>query len=282
MIFAVRGAVPVSLDGAGSVGGKERQEAIDFYADPANHEESFDFKAYKGADILTALEAMFGQKCAYCESDFGAVAPTDIEHYRPKGAVVGPGGKPRKPGYYWLAAEWRNLLPSCIDCNRARKHDYEDGRETSGKANYFPLADEEKRATVPGGEAEEEPLLLDPTFDDPKDHLEFIGEGAVRPSARDGAESMRGRTTIDVLGLSRPKLVRSRRDRELWIEDAIADVEEAAARLGEDPDDDFAKRVFARAAEGLARHIASSSPYAAMARQRIEPVLAKLGISPPD
>ena len=151
MIAVTRGLHPASLNGARSAGGEERQEATDFYADSTNNDESFDFKAYKKPDVVAALEAMFGQKCCYCESDYGAVAPTDIEHYRPKGAILDPDGKIRKPGYYWLAAEWTNLLPSCIDCNRERGHEYEDGREVTGKANKFPLVDETKRAAAPNG-----------------------------------------------------------------------------------------------------------------------------------
>ena len=282
MIFVPRRAVPASLDGAGSAGGEERREAIAFYADPANREKGFDFKADHADDVAAGLEAMFGQKCAYCESDYGAVAPTDIEHYRPKGAIAAPNRKARKPGYYWLAAEWSNLLRSCIDCNRARRHEYEDGRAVSGKANQFPLIDESKRASAPDEEAREEPLLLDPTRDNPDAHLEFISEGVVRPALRNGAESERGRATIGVLGLSRHELVRTRRDRQLWIDDEIAYFKEAAQRFGQDPSDSFAKSVLKRAMRGLEKHMQPSSPYASMARQRIRPVLEEVGISLPD
>jgi uncharacterized protein (TIGR02646 family) len=281
VISAVRNAAPASLDGAGSVGGVERQDAIDFYADPANRDETFDFKAYKGDDVVAALEAMFGQKCAYCESDYGAVAPTDIEHYRPKGAVRSPAGKLLKPGYYWLAAEWTNLLPSCIDCNRARGHDYEGGHAVTGKANDFPLADERTRATAPGTEAAEQPLLLDPTIDDPDAHLEFIAKGVVRPALESSSESVRGRKTIEILGLTRPKLNRARRDRQLWIEDAIAEFKEAAEQVERNPEDTFAANVLGRSIKALARHMDRDSPYAGLARQRIQPVLDEVGISPP-
>ena len=42
-----------------------------------------------------------------------------MEHYRPKARVSTEQGD--KPGYYWLAARWENLLPSCTDCNSPRK-----------------------------------------------------------------------------------------------------------------------------------------------------------------
>jgi uncharacterized protein (TIGR02646 family) len=282
MIRAARNGAPPSLDGADSSGGRERRDAIEFYSDRANRDRGFDFKAYKGSDVAAGLEAMFGRKCAYCESDYGPVAPTDIEHYRPKGAVIGSDGKPRKPGYYWLAAEWSNLLPSCIDCNRARGHEFDDGRVVSGKANQFPLADESKRAVAPDEEGAEEPLLLDPTRDHPEEHLEFIPKGLVRPALVDGAESHRGRATIDVLGLSRRELNQARRDRQLWIEDAIAAFKDAALQVKQAPGDAFAQRALERALRALKKYMDPSSPYAAMAREQIEPVLEEVGITPPE
>jgi uncharacterized protein (TIGR02646 family) len=280
MIFATRNSAPASLDGGSSVGGKERQKAIDFFADPANGQKNFNFKAYKRPDVIVALEEMFGHKCAYCESDYGAVAPTDIEHYRPKGAVMGLSGKAEKPGYYWLAAEWSNLLPSCIDCNRARRHEYGNGPELSGKANHFPLLDESKRASAPNGEVGEEPLLLNPTLDDPDEHLEFLAKGLVRPAQPQGTDSVRGKATIDILGLRRHELVRLRRTQQVWIDDAIASFKEAAWKLSRAPNDTFARNVLKRAVKNLLECMDAASPYACMARQQIQPVLDEVGIPP--
>src|SRR5215472_5170548 len=65
----------------------------------------------------------FDGRCAYCESPVTSTDFGDAEHYRPKGAVTGEdrkaveyGGAPH-PGYYWLAYDWRNLLPACGQCN---------------------------------------------------------------------------------------------------------------------------------------------------------------------
>jgi hypothetical protein len=143
MIHIDRSRVPVppSLLDAGV---KERERATAFYADPGNQSNSFPFKAYKADDVVAALEQLFRGKCAYCESSYAQTQPADIEHFRPKGAVMieRPGERPhrRKPGYYWLAAEWDNLLPSCIDCNRARTQDFPDDdlRLVRGKENRFP------------------------------------------------------------------------------------------------------------------------------------------------
>lgn len=55
--------------------------------------------------------------------DYGG-APLDVEHFRPKSEIDEvdpatfrpvPGRAPTAPGYYWLAAAWSNLLPSCIE-----------------------------------------------------------------------------------------------------------------------------------------------------------------------
>lgn len=280
MIKVRRGACPPSLDGAGSAGGKERAKAIALYSDPANAEKSFDFKAYKGSDVIAALQKAFGVKCAYCESRYGAVGPADIEHYRPKGAIQLPDGSLRKPGYFWLAAEWTNLLPSCIDCNRARGHEYEDGPGVTGKANQFPLVDESRRASEPGKERGERPYLLDPTVDDPDEHLEFIDEGLVRGALRNGGESDRGNKTIAVLGLRRPHLVGERRDRLLEVDRSARRFVKAAKRLDADPSDSYARENLEEAVQELKAATHPSARYAGMARQRVLPLLAKFGIRP--
>lgn len=280
MIFRTRGAIPASLDGAQSAGVKERGKAIAFYADPTNDRRSFDFKAYKARDVIAALQRDFGTKCAYCESDYGSVTAADIEHYRPKGAIQLPNGRRRKPGYYWLAAEWENLLPSCPDCNRARGHEYDDGHGVTGKANQFPLVDENRRASAPGGEADEEPYLLDPTVDDPKAHLEFTQDGFVVAARPNGEESERGRQTIEVLGLSRPLLVRDRRDQQLSVEGILRRFRRAVTRLAEG-EDRYARENLAEAIDELKAKVHPSAPYAAMARQRARPVLEELGIAIP-
>lgn len=278
MIKVPRGACPPSLDGVDSAGGKERAKAIAHYADPANAEKSFDFKAYKGNDVIAALQSAFGVKCAYCESRYGAVGPADIEHYRPKGAIELPDGTLQKPGYFWLAADWTNLLPSCIDCNRERGHEYEDGSGVTGKANQFPLVDESQRAAEPGKESGEEPYLLDPTVDDPDEHLEFIDDGLVRGALLDGGESDRGNETIAVLGLRRPHLVGERRDRLLEVDRSVRRFGKAAKRLDEDPTDSYARENLEEAIEELKAAIHPSAQYAGMARQRVRPFLAQVGI----
>jgi hypothetical protein len=192
----------------------------------------------------------------------------DIEHYRPKGAVVDH-GQLRKPGYYWLAASWDNLLPSCIDCNRSRTQEFSDADpHAAGKANQFPIQNEDERATAPGEEARERRLLLHPCQDDPEGHLEFLEEGVVRAKLdTEGHPSPMGQASIDVYALQRRELVSLRRDRLLLILAQIRRVARFIDWLDRDPDDVEVAGWLEEEMEELHRLQAADQPYAAMAQQ---------------
>ncbi|GHC08816.1 hypothetical protein [Thermomonas carbonis] len=208
MIRLVRGACPQSLFGESSKGGREAKEAAAAFAAGIKYDS---FVAYKSKDVVHALRAMTNGKCAYCEFNYSPGGPEDVEHFRPKGAILTQAGV-KLSGYYWLAAVWENLLPSCIDCNRARTHEFENQAEgVSGKANKFPIKDEQHRWVDPAVSVTEECLLLNPCEVDPSLHIEFIENGLIRPrTAANNQESILGRTTIEVLGLSRRALVQDR------------------------------------------------------------------------
>lgn len=164
------------------------------------------FRTYRKDSVKTQLYTLFHGKCAYCETFYPAVAPVDVEHYRPKGGV---GEDAKHPGYWWLAMDWENLLPSCIHCNRLNEHVTPvlstqlvelraDGagfskqrRVTTGKGNHFPILG--RRATPSSRDFSAEcPLLLDPCRDNPKEHLTFHVDrkmliGLVLPKPHDGA-----------------------------------------------------------------------------------------------
>jgi hypothetical protein len=154
------------------------------------------------------LFAAYSYKCAYCESYIRHDQRGDVEHFRPKTRVrdennqlvyVGK-GKSRKqhPGYYWLAYDYRNLLPSCDFCNKYKK-------KGGGKGERFPVAG--FRASRPGDEKKEKPLLLNPVREDPSRHLDvdrFTGAVFAR------GDSEVGKTCIQLLGLNRPGLIEAR------------------------------------------------------------------------
>jgi uncharacterized protein (TIGR02646 family) len=136
--------------------------------------------AHSGAyqSVKRDLVTMQRRKCCYCER---RTIPdhNDVEHYRP--FLL----------YWWLAWTWENLLFACASCNRK-----------GGKLDAFPLADGSTALSFPepppGGEL---PLLLDPTVDNPRDHLHFVE----MPNRRwmPVGKTDRGRRTIEILGLSR-------------------------------------------------------------------------------
>jgi hypothetical protein len=136
----------------------------------------------------------------------------DVEHWRPKGGVITADRRKLPRGYYWLASEWSNLLPSCVDCNRERNQITESNGEKkkAGKAEHFPLKDENRRATTPEMVAQEEPLLLNPCEDLPEEHLEFFEEDGRKAVLRARAGSQRGQESIDIYGLNRIGLVLER------------------------------------------------------------------------
>lgn len=235
---------------------------------PANGKRpAFPFAAYKSDDVKLRLEGLFHGKCAYCESIYASQAPVDVEHYRPKGRVQ---GDPRHGGYWWLAANWENLLPSCIDCNRRRRQEtpavVSDLRVLAqtmktGKQDAFPVNG--VRASVDASDLSgEQPLLLDPTRDDPAEHLAFytgdgkgagivypVASGAIEPAhlpalseshsvvaerAKRAGLSTRGAVSIQVYGLNRLRLVQERAGivrRLKFLEALLRDLGRVAAGL---------------------------------------------------
>ena len=157
-------------------GQKETTKAIAYFGKTSAKGRPPKFKAYKHDSVKRTLETLFHGKCAYCESSYAATQPVDVEHWRPKARVINNSGKVLRDGYYWLAAQWTNLLPSCIDCNRIREHEILPAttRSNSGKGNLFPLEHDKHRAKKPGEESRESPLLLHPYLDEPSKHLRFI------------------------------------------------------------------------------------------------------------
>lgn len=193
--------VPRAFGGANSLAARERRRAEDYVrAAMANgapgqaRPKTYGFKVYKDEAGRLALEALFHGKCAYCESDYRGQAPVDIEHFRPKGGVE---DDPDHWGYWWLAGDWSNLLPSCIDCNRRRYQVLPVPTTSSlavlqsaakpiwqtGKENAFPVF-AGTRAYGRSADLEteilrERPYLLDPCRDDPGEHLEFLVDAPI-------------------------------------------------------------------------------------------------------
>lgn len=196
---AQQAALNKIAQGKGAVAGK--------YAKPhARKKSKVRFSVYKDASVEERLHELFHGKCAYCESFYFSTAPVDTEHFRPKGRLQ---EEQEHAGYWWLAATWNNLLPSCINCNRRSGHITpiltaqmvqlvkggsrfsQSSEQQSGKHDSFPILG--KRATEDERDySSEYPLLLDPCRDDPSEHLRFYIDrdnviGLVLPRGHDDA-----------------------------------------------------------------------------------------------
>ncbi len=153
-------------------------------------------------EFFFARRAYFNGKCAYCECYITDFQHGDVEHFRPKSSVTDEHDQPvmisdehgqlvYHPGYYWLAYDWQNLLPSCTCCNQATDI---NGKKV-GKHSRFPVAG--SHATSPEQSSQESPLLINPTVDDPGEHLTInVGDGIL------SGLTDRGEMSIKVLGLN--------------------------------------------------------------------------------
>jgi len=162
------------------------------------------------------LDKVFYSKCAYCEANHSAGFPAHVEHYRPKLLVTEARNAINHPGYFWLAYEWENLLLSCNNCNTLHSF-VRDGQKVSrpGKWNEFKI--KKQRVAEPSADPDkwseelkaEEPLLLNPYFDNPSEHIYFLeGKehfGMFYHLTREGEE------TIEACDLNRLPLVEARK-----------------------------------------------------------------------
>ena len=116
--------------------------------------------------VLGALFAMAGERHRCMYCEDSR--GTDIDHFWPKSRY------PRR------AFEWPNMLLGCSGCQRA-------------KGDRFPLDDENV------------PLLIDPTAEDPWEHLYYVAETGVitaRYDAATGQPSPKAIATVDLLPLN--------------------------------------------------------------------------------
>lgn len=212
-------------------------------------------RIYRHESVRRALEALFHRKCAYCESPLTEVG-WDVEHFRPKGKVA---KRPDHPGYYWLAYTWENLYPSCGPCNKRLedKPTWEDPElaQTAGKADQFPLADENDRAMGPKGNLRKErPLLLDPCADRPEPLLRFSPIGEIEAVDDDP----RARSSIEVFHLYRKRLRDRRKEQILLVVlllKALKDFKRSDPTKASAFEAEIGQKIFA-----------DSSPFAAAAR----------------
>jgi uncharacterized protein (TIGR02646 family) len=144
---------------------RERTRLVTQAADPkAEARRLWKLQTAKAfVEIRAALRQMASgvERCMYCEDSEG----NDIEHFWPKSA------------YPDRAFDWFNYLFGCSRCN------------SNFKRNRFPL------------DAGGEPLLINPTEEEPLDHLRFLSS-----TGEYGPRTPKGESSIDVFGLNRTTL----------------------------------------------------------------------------
>lgn len=284
----------------------EIDAARKFYSAVPPPDKSFDFKRYKEEVVCIELDRLFHGKCAYCESNYSAVDSRDIEHFRPKG---GGKGVALHMGYWWLAAEWNNLLISCPACNQYRmqtvyrlgmtREEIEAERKKSpldgrGKGCEFPLTDETKRAIKESDILNlEDPLLINPTLKNPSKHLEWIFDWNkaetiwesetlithVVPKAVNGVPDPYGVASITIYGLDRLDLFKARVVQLRLVQDAVSTLFETLQDMSEAISDEKLLVLQARLKKKKARLkqlCSRKEVYTAMSRAFVRLALAEL------
>lgn len=180
---------------------------------------------YGHNDVKNALVRIQNHKCCFCESRVTHISDGDVEHFRPKAgwSKIDKEGKSVlvKPGYYFLAYDWNNLMLSCLMCNQRIK------------GNNFPLLNERYRTVVTHNYdvAGELAVFINPALEDPEAHITFYEESPK-------GISLRGKRTVEYLELDRLSLNEARKEKfkDLFVYkeilNVITDAEERDNVLG--------------------------------------------------
>ena len=224
-----------------------------YAATPEEYSEGsqrFKFKQHIYADPSVKQRLCNAQyrKCCYCESAVVSPSQGQIEHFRPKHSARQTRQQPKiRPGYYWLAYCWENLLVICGGCNIK-------------KSDLFPLEDPTRRARSHHDDiTAEDPLLVDPSSSNPRLDIRFKSDAPV-------GVTKRGRTTIELLGLDHLRLSEERR---VWLDRLQRNVETLRI-FGDKAMSREEKQLVADIKKQLANAIMPNSQYSSMAIDFLE------------
>ncbi len=140
------------------------------------------------------MASLFGHCCAYCETRTRIPPQSVVGRHRPPMLAEDERGNTELLAYCWLIYDWENLLWLCATCARLKGNRF--FVQSSRGQPYTPIKDLRQQ---------ENELVLDPSYHEPKTHLDFFPNGVVRPRTDEG------KATIEVLQLNRTELVRNRR-----------------------------------------------------------------------
>lgn len=186
-----------------NIEGKNKKERADYWQ-----------KHNIWTDLYSALSELSGDKCWYTESKENS-GEWQVDHFRPKGKSLDENGKEiLKEGYWWLSYDWQNFRLSGTLTNLLRKGRFEEGNETMGKGNYFPLKDKTKVSKVKDKKCRgEKPLLLDPINARDVELLSFDKDGMPYETYNvddNALNYLRASISIKCYGLEHKPLVRGR------------------------------------------------------------------------
>lgn len=189
---------------------KSAAEALAKITDPAARKEFIRQNGHVWTAFRPALGEMSFGKCWYSEAA-EVVSRYDIDHFRPKGKAR-ISKTETSGGYSWLAFDPENYVLAGELCNQANR-EYSD--TTVGKANWFPLQDPTKAATLEKPDHSAEcPVLLDPTDPEAPTLLDFGEDGSVNArSDLDDAFRETVEWSIDLLGIRQTALNGARAER---------------------------------------------------------------------
>jgi hypothetical protein len=224
------------------------------------------------ADLKSELARIMNGKCWYTEST-QAGTDTDVDHFRPKNSVKGVrnGVGEDHPGYWWQAFDPANYRFSCIFANR-RRRDIETGI-TGGKADEFPIWDENLRAWSPDHDCDQEqPLLIDPC--NPAEvALIFFGENGEAFTRHKEEDRPRlfamGEISINLYNINHSDFIKARIRLRDELKKKLNDAKRYYEKLDRgDADNDHA---YMRAIEDLRASIALTAPYSRFALDILKP-----------
>jgi hypothetical protein len=216
MIRILKGAAPQELITQGAVRTAADRASFDAHTEDFLRGSFALAKLYSLPVVRETLRTRQYNKCCYSEAKFVGDY-NHVEHFRPKHGVELEDGTWLFPCYYWLAYDWSNLYLSKERIN------------VSYKKNYFPLVDEVNRNRTHNDHNPEEPILIDPGTEDPRNHIIFHKDEPI-------GLTIRGHRSIELLGLRHADFAEARRTK-IAILAAFKDAVDQAIALGTSTDD---------------------------------------------
>ncbi len=179
--------IPESLNS--DLTNQRRQELIDSSPKGYIYSDEYD-RRYKCDDIKTALENLYLNKCAYCET---RSERWDVEHFRPKSI------------YYWLVYSWDNLLFACPTCNGFKNNHFE---VLEHRVEYQSTDLSSIHSMMENYNQRENNLFFNPELENPEQKIRFEENGKIL------SNDEKLNYTIEKCKLNRTKLIFARA--KLW------------------------------------------------------------------